>query len=138
LTRLGDRDLAVRLKDGDADDRRREVIVALDAIRSLERPRDPTANGSAIGAGIGAATGGALLLIALSVDRNEVDEWAPLYLGMTAAFTGVGALAGWAVDAARSKPAIRFDAPWRRGATIRVRPLYSRSRSIGIVLTVSP
>ena len=44
--------------------------------------------------------GAAMFLRAVVVDRNEMDEWAPLYLGGAAVCTGIGALVGWAIDAA--------------------------------------
>jgi hypothetical protein len=84
----------------------RELSVPLDAIQRVERPRDRSRNGAAIGAGIGAGFGGAMFIRAMVVDRNEMDEWAPSYVTATAIFTGIGALIGWAIDAANSKPHI--------------------------------
>jgi hypothetical protein len=75
-----------------------------------------------------------MFLTAFVIDRNEIDEWAPFYLGATAVCTGIGALIGWAVDAARSKPHLRFDAPVR-SPTLNVQPL--RSRGVGIGLAVA-
>ena len=43
---------------------------------------------------IGAGIGGAMFLTAMVIDANEMDEWAPLYLGFGAICTGVGALLG--------------------------------------------
>ena len=134
LMRLGTLDLEVRL----ADTRRpgpREVTVALDAIRSLERRRDSARNGAALGAGIGAGVGGALFIHAIVVDRNEIEEWAPSYVAAAAVCTGIGALVGWAMDAAKSKPHVRFDAPSEGKTTVSVRPAYAKGR--GIALTVS-
>jgi hypothetical protein len=48
---------------------------------------------------------------AVAVDRNEMGEWAPLYLGYGAAFTGIGWLIGKAIDAGSSRPHIRFERP---------------------------
>jgi len=136
LIRLGTAALDVRLVERTPTGRvAQDVTVALDAIHSLERPRDPVRNGALLGAGIGAGLGGALFLQALAVDRNEIDEWAPFYAGATAACTGIGALIGWAVDAARSKPHIRFEAPSKERATLRVQPLYSQARGIGLAVS---
>jgi hypothetical protein len=113
----------------------RDLAIPLSAILSLERPRDPVRNGALIGAGAGAGLGGAMFFTAFAIDRNEMDEWAPFYLGATAACTGIGALIGWAVDAARSKPDLRFDAASGQRATFGVEPL--RSRGAGVRLTVA-
>jgi hypothetical protein len=113
----------------------RDLTISLSAIQSLERPRDPVRNGALIGAGVGAGVGGAMFLTAFVIDRNEMDEWAPFYLGAAAACTGMGALIGWAVDAARSKPGLRFEAASGRRATFAVQPL--RARGAGIRLTVA-
>ena len=112
----------------------RDLTISLTAIQSLERPRDPVRNGALIGAGAGAGVGGAMFVAAFVVDRNEMDEWAPFYLGATAVCTGVGALIGWAVDAARSKPHLRFDAASGRSTTLRVQPLRSRGVGIGLAM----
>jgi hypothetical protein len=108
--------------------------IALDAIQSLERPRDPSRNGALLGAAIGAGVGGGMFASALAVDRNEVDEWAPIYLGYTAAFTGLGALLGWALDSMHSKPHVTYRASPSR-ASVQLMPLPSRAR--GIALGVS-
>jgi hypothetical protein len=113
----------------------RDLTISLSAIESLERPRDPVRNGALIGAGVGAGVGGAMFLTAFVIDRNEMDEWAPFYLGATAACTGIGALIGWAVDAAKSKPPLRFETSSGQRATVVVQPL--RSRGAGIRLTVA-
>jgi hypothetical protein len=112
LMRVGRGDLDVQLVDKRTprDRRQRDVTIALSAIQSLERPRDSVRNGIAWGAGIGAGVGGAMFTYALVIDRNEIDEWAASYLVATAVCTGIGALIGWAIDAAKSKPHIRFDA----------------------------
>jgi len=132
---MSDDDLFIRTADSSRtpQDRDRDVTVRLDAIRSLERPRDAVRNGAAIGAGIAAGVGGAMFVNALIVDRNEVDEWAGPYAATAAVFTGIGALIGWAVDAARSKPHIIFDGSAGR-LTVSVQPL---SRRAGIALAVS-
>ena len=99
----------------------RTETISLSTIQSLERPRDPVRNGALIGAGVGAGVGGAMFLTAFAIDRNEMDEWAPFYLGATAVCTGIGAAIGWAVDAARSKPYLWFNAtPSDRSTTLRV------------------
>jgi hypothetical protein len=114
--------------------RSRDLTIPLTAIQSLERPRDPVRNGVLFGAGAGAGVGGAMFLTAFVIDRNDMDEWAPFYLGATAVCTGIGALIGWAVDAARSKPHLRFDAPSVRSPTLNVQPLRSRGVGIGVAV----
>ena len=137
LMRLGSVDLDVRLvnKRTRRDRGPQDVTIALNDIQSLERPRDSARNGAAIGAGIGAGLAGAMFVHAIVVDRNEMDEWATSYVAGAALFTGIGALIGWAVDAAKSKPHIRFDSSSGRRTKITVQPLYSRGR--GIALAVS-
>jgi hypothetical protein len=134
LMRLGTVDLDVRLADTRGPGPR-EVTVALDAIRSLERRPDSARNGAVLGAGIGAGIGGAMFIHALVVDRNEIDEWAPHYAAAAAICTGIGALVGWAVDAAKSKPHVRFDVSSEGRTKVSVRPAYAKGR--GIALTVS-
>jgi hypothetical protein len=111
-----------------------DLTISLSAIQSLERPRDPVRNGTWIGAGAGAGVGGAMFLTAFVIDRNEMDEWAPLYLGATAVCTGLGALIGWAVDAASSKPALRFEAASGKRATFSVQPLRLRGAAIQLAV----
>jgi hypothetical protein len=118
-----------------ADRGSRNVTMRLDAIRSLERRRDSVRNGAAIGAGIGAGFGGAMFTYASVIDRNEMDEWAPLYVGAAAVYTGIGALIGWASDAASSKPHITFELSFQRKTKVSVQPVYLRGR--GIALAVS-
>lgn len=113
-----------------------DVTIPLDTIQSLERPRDPAGDGAVIGAGIGAGFAGAMFARAIVIDRNEMDEWASLYLGVAAVFTGIGALVGWATDAAHSKPHIRFDASSEERTKITIGPAFSRGR-VGIALAVS-
>jgi hypothetical protein len=138
LMRLDDVGLGIRLVDKRAprERRPRDVTIPLDAIQSLERPRDSTRNGAAIGAGIGAGFGGAMFAYALVIDRNEIDEWAPLYVGAAAVYSGIGALIGWAIDAAKSKPHIKFDAH-PGGTKVSLQPMYSRGRGIGLAVSVS-
>ena len=137
LMRLGNVDLDVRLVDKRTPRERgpRDVTIPLDAIQSLERPRDSARNWAAIGAGIGAGFGGAMFVRAIVVDRNEMDEWATSYVAGAALYTGIGALIGWAMDTAHSKPHIRFDASARGKTKVSVKPVYSRGR--GIALAVS-
>ena len=115
LVRLGDVDLEVQLvnKRGRREHGPGDLTIPMNAIQSIERPRDSARKGAKIGAGIGAAYGAAMFVHAIVIDRNEMDEWAPFYAGATAVSCGIGALIGWAIDAARSKPHIRFDASSR-------------------------
>ena len=139
LTRIGNVDLDLRL----ASKRTLQapgpqtVTIPLDAILSLERPRDSARNGAAIGAGIGAGFGGAMFVHAFIIDRNEIDEWAPLYVGAAAICTGIGALIGWATDAASSKPHISFDVSSEGRTKVSVQPVYSRGRGIGLAVSFS-
>jgi hypothetical protein len=139
LMRLGDVDLDVRLVDRRTRQERgpRVVTIPLDAIQSIDRPRDSARNGAAIGAGIGAGFGGAMFVHAIVIDRNEMDEWAPLYIGAAAVCTGIGALIGWAIDAANSKLHVRFDASPGGRTKVSVQPLYSRGRGIGLAVSFS-
>ena len=139
LMRLGLADLDIRPVDKRTSKARgpREVTVALTALQSLERPRDSARNGAALGAGIGAGFAGAMFIHAVVVDRNEMDEWAALYVGPAAICTGIGALLGWAIDAARSKPHIRFDASAEGKTKVSVQPVYSRGRGIALAVSFS-
>lgn len=137
LIRLGKADLDLRVVNKHTPRERgpRNVTVPLNAIQSLERRRDSVRNGAAIGAGIGAGFGGAMFTYAFVIDRNEMDEWAPLYVGAAVVYTGIGALIGWAIDAASSKPHVTFE-PSSQGKTkVSVQPVYLRGR--GIALAVS-
>lgn len=107
LRRFGDTDIDLR-----ADIQ--ELKIPLGAIRSLERPRDSTRNGALIGAGVGAGVSLAMFIHAAAIDRNEMDEWAAGYLAGGAITTAIGALAGWAIDRAHSKPHLRFVAAVRQ------------------------
>jgi hypothetical protein len=139
LMRLGEADLDVRVVNKHTPQERgpRNVTMPLNAIKSLERPRDSARNGAAIGAGIGAGFGGAMFAYAFVIDRNEMDEWAPLYVRAAAVCTGIGALIGWMIDAANSKPHIRFE-PSSGGRTkVSVHPVYSRGRGIALAVSFS-
>jgi hypothetical protein len=137
LTRLGEADLDLRVVEKRTPLQRgpRHVTMALDAIQSLERRRDSVRNGAAIGAGIGAGFGAATFTYAFAIDRNEIDEWAPLYVGAAVVYTGIGALIGWAIDASRSKPHITFEPSAEAPTKVSVQPVYLRGR--GIALAVS-
>jgi hypothetical protein len=153
LIRLDQVELGLRLVAGRTprDRTPQTVTIRFDTIRTLERPRDPVRNGTLLGAGIGAGIGAGMFLNALVVDRNEVDEWAPIYLGATAICAGAGALLGWAIDAARSKPHLTFDASIHarnsalrverhaagRMIAVTVQPLYSRHAGFAIAAVVS-
>ncbi len=133
VVRVGDTDIDVRVDQGKRP--RLNITVPLNAIESLERRSDSPRNGTLLGASIGGAVVLSMFVWALAVDANEVDEWAPQYLGMGALFTGIGALTGWAIDSAQSKPPFRFDAR-STGTTMNgVAP--QRSRRRGVNVTVS-
>ena len=119
LQRFGDTDLDIQAETPPAAGqprRLRDVTIPFSAVQSLERRRDSVRNGTLIGAGIGGGTVLVAFVWAVSVDRNEIDEWGLSYLAAAGLYTGIGALAGWAIDSARSKPHIRFDAPSRGSA----------------------
>jgi hypothetical protein len=139
LMRIGDVDLDLRLFETGTPRERalRTLTVPLDAIQSLERRRDSSRNGAGIGAAIGAGFGGAFFVHALLIDRNEVGEWATPYVGVAAICTAIGALVGWAIDAASSKPHVRFEASSRTGTRVSVRPLYSRDRGMALAVSIS-
>lgn len=139
LMRLGSGDLDVRLVNTRTSQERvpRVTTIPLNAIQSLERPRDSARNGAAIGAGIGAGFGAAMFVHAVVVDRNEMDEWAKSYVEAAAVCTAIGALIGWATDAANSKPHLRFDASSQERKKVSVQPLYSRGRGIGLAVSFS-
>ena len=111
LTRVGDADLGLLVKPavaGAESGRRLEVAIPYSALRSLERPRDSAKNGALIGAGVVGGFVLAMFTYALTVDRNELDEWGPQYLAAGGIMTGIGAFAGWVIDRAHSKRHIRF------------------------------
>jgi hypothetical protein len=137
LVRLGPDDLGIRPAKGSPNPGLRDVTVRFDAIQSLQRPRDSARNGAIRGAAIGAGFWGALFIYALAVDRNEIDEWGPIYAGFAGASAGIGALIGWAVDRGHSKPDIRFDASPGTHTHVSVHPMVSRGRGIGLAVSVS-
>jgi hypothetical protein len=139
LVRFGHVDLEVRLANTYTRQERgpRDVTIPLNAIQSLERPRDSARNGAAIGAGVGAGVGGAMFVHAIVIDRNEMDEWATFYVGAAAVCTGIGALIGWAMDAANSKPHVRFDASSGKRTTVSVQPVYSRRGGLALAVSFS-
>jgi hypothetical protein len=135
LLRFGDSDLELRIvipRQPGREGHPLDVTIPLETIRSLERPRDSSRNGALIGATVGAGFAGAMFVSAVVTDRNEIDEWAPIYFGYGALFTGIGGLVGWAIDSANSKPHIRFDRPSAEGTKVWVVPLLSRRRGLAV------
>ena len=138
LRRFGDTDLDIEAENrptAGQHQRLLDVTIPRSAIQSLERPRDSSRNGALIGAGIGGGFALTMFVWALSVDRNEIDEWASSYLAGGGICTGIGALAGWAIDFAHSRPHVRFDAPATGTMTIRAVPLLSRGPGIALVVS---
>ena len=138
LRRFGDTDLDIEAGGRQAPAQQRRLLdvkIPLSAIQSLERPRDSSRNGALIGAGIGGGLALAMFVWAVSVDRNEIDEWGPTYLALGGVYTGIGALAGWAIDFAHSRPHVRFDAPATGTMTIRAVSLLSRGPGIALVVS---
>jgi hypothetical protein len=136
LRRLGDADLDVYVAASPRDRGQRKVTIPLDAIQSLERRPDSVRNGAVTGAASGAGFGGAMFAYAVVIDRNEMDEWAPIYVGAAAACTAVGALIGWMIDAAHSKPHIRFE-PSTGRTRVGVHPVSSGRRAIAVAVSIS-
>lgn len=135
LVGFGDSALDIRSEiREDTGKQRLNITVPLATIRSLERPRDSSRNGLLIGAGIGGGLVLGMFVYAAAVDYNEIDEWAPMYLAMGAVYTGVGALVGWAIDSARSKPRVRFNAPSAETIRIGVAPLLARRKGMAFVI----
>ena len=136
LVRFADTALDIRTETRQATGKQPlDVTVPFGTIRSLERPRDSSRNGVLIGAGVGAGVSLGMFIYAAAVDYNEIDEWGPQYLAMGAVYTGVGALVGWAVDWAHSKPHVRFNAPSAQTMRIRVAPLLARRKGMALVLS---
>lgn len=136
LVRFGDTALDIRSETRQGTGKQRlDVTVPVSSIRSLERPRDASRNGVLIGAGVGAGVSVGMFMYAAAVDENEIDEWGPIYLAMGAACTGAGALVGWAIDSAHSKPHVRFNAPSLETRTIRVAPLLARRKGMALILS---
>jgi hypothetical protein len=133
LVRIGERDLDIRIAGPNGG---RDVTILLNAIQSLERRRDSVRNGALIGAGIGAGLFGTMFIYAAAVDRNEMDEWAPGYLAGGAVIVGLGAVLGAAIDALHSKPPVRFDRGAPRAAKVRVVPVVSLRRGVGLAVGV--
>ncbi len=118
----------------DTGKQRLDITVPLATIRSLERPRDSARNGLLIGAGIGGGLVLGMFVYAAAADYNEIDEWAHIYLAIGAVYTGVGALVGWAIDSAHSRPHVRFNAPSAETMRIGVAPLLARRKGMAFVL----
>ena len=115
---------------------RRDITLPLSALRSVERPRDSSRNGAAYrGRRRGRGEPWGCSFTQRAVDYNEIDEWGPAYLAMGAVFTGVGALVGWGIDSAHSKPHVRFNAPSAQTMRIRVAPLLARRKGMALVLS---
>jgi hypothetical protein len=136
LVRFADTALDIRSETRQVTGKQRlDVTVPYGTIRSLERPRDSSRNGVLVGAGIGAGVSLGMFIYAAAVDYNEIDEWGPIYLAMGAVYSGVGALVGWAIDSAHSKPHVRFNAPSAETMSIRVAPLLARRKGMVLVLS---
>jgi hypothetical protein len=138
LMRFGDADLDIRTEVRAAAGRSSQRLVLTvphSAIQSLERYRDSSRNGALIGAAIGVGVTLAMFVYGAVVDFNEIDEWGPSYLVFGGIFSGIGALAGWGIDFAHSKPRIRFDAS--SPSILKIRVIPSLSPRQGVALAVS-
>jgi hypothetical protein len=137
LRRFGDSDLDLQPEGQQTSPKPRltmDLKIPLSAIQSLERPRDSSLNGALIGAAVGGGFWLAVFVYAAAVDFNEIDEWAAGYLAAAAVSSGIGALAGWAIDRAHSKPHVRFNAS---PGTVRFRAVPLRSRGWGLTMVLS-
>jgi hypothetical protein len=116
----------------------RGEVLAIGELGAVERIPDSVKNGTLIGLGIGAGVAAAQFVYALAVDYNEIDEWAGIYVATGAAYSGIGALIGWRIDAARSKPRIRYEAAVSPAPKITwsVRPFVTRDQK-GLTLNIS-
>jgi hypothetical protein len=138
LLRLGDKDLDIQAETRTTPGRPRRLLdltIPYAAIQSLDRPRDSSRNGALVGAAVGGGFALAMFVVAVSVDRNEIDEWGPSYLAAGGICTGIGALAGWAIDFTHSRRHIRFDAPAAGAITIRAAPMFFRGAGIAVVVS---
>ena len=136
LLRIGDTTLEVRAEARTATGQRQrlDLTIPLRELTSLERRRDASRDGALIGAGVGAGVSLAMFVYAAAVDYNDIDGWGAPYLAGGAIVTGIGAVVGWAIDRAHSKPHVRFDAPSPEGVTVRVVSLRSRGQGVAVVV----
>jgi hypothetical protein len=137
LLRVGDMTLDVRAEVRTATGQRQrlDLTIPWHDLVSLERRHDSPRDGALIGASLGGGASLAMFAYAAAVDFNEIDEWAPLYLAAGALATGIGALAGWVIDRAHSKPHIRFEAVAPASGILPVAPVLSRGRRLALRLT---
>ena len=135
VVRVGDATLDIDAPGQPAAGRRQrqDLSIPWTDLVSLERPRDSSRNGALIGASVGGGFWLAMFVYGAAVDYNEIDEWAGAFLAAGAISAGIGALAGWAIDRAHSKPPIRFALVSSRTVTIRAVPW--RGRGAAIVLS---
>lgn len=110
LLRFADAEVDIQAETQERSKRNLVVTIPLGTIQSLERPRDSSKNGMLIGAGIGAAIAAGLFAYAAVVDANEMDEWGPIYAGLGVGTAAIGAIIGWTIDSAKSKPRVQFRA----------------------------
>lgn len=138
LLRLGDSDLVLRSdaeRVAGEEGRHPSFTIPYSTIRALERPRDSSKNGTLIGLGVGIGVWVPFFARAVAIDRNEMDEWAGGYVVAGATFAGIGALVGWAIDAAHSKAHFRFVAGTRPPARVRVEPLVTPGKGASVVVS---
>ncbi|OFW03297.1 MAG: hypothetical protein A3H96_19555 [Acidobacteria bacterium RIFCSPLOWO2_02_FULL_67_36] len=137
LLHVGENDLEIRARVGLMSGYVNNAVLKLSnaEIRSLERPRDSVRNGALIGIGVGGGFSAVMFITAMAVDRNEMDEWGPGYAAGAVALTAIGALIGAGIDAARSRPHIRFDAQPRGGRHVSLAPLVGRRRGMAVVVS---
>ena len=138
LLRFGDTELDVRVKMAQPDGSvaQPQVTIPLRNVRWLERTPDPASNGAIIGAAVGGGAVAAMMVVAFAVDANESDEWIGIYLAGAAGCAGAGALIGWAIDRAHSKPRVRFDASPTSDVKISFRPVNAHTWR-GAVMVIS-
>ena len=84
------------------------AIPRADIDRITTRESDPLTNGTLIGTGIGAGIG---LGHAIAVTGVEGEEFVPVATVLSLIWTGIGALAGWGLDAIIWKEIVLYQAP---------------------------
>lgn len=136
IVRLGAIDLDLRSEVRDAGGRKRKLTltIPLEEIESLDRRGDSAKNGALIGAGVGAGVGIALFAHAYAIDANEMDEWAGGYALGTLVTTGLGALIGWAVDAANTRPDFHYVRARPPVTRLQLVPMGSWGKGVAVVV----
>ena len=106
----------------------RDVVVPFSDLQSLERRKDSVMNGVRNGALVGAGIAAAFFIHSVAIDANEMDEWGASHVdGIRPCYTGIGALVGWSIDAANSKPPLVWSGT-AGGLKLELKPSLSLTR----------